>query len=71
VVVDHTEKPDSAKHPFALGPHARWREFAESEVEPLAKQLDETGHFPHETFRKAAALGLTGVTFSRCRRRRA
>jgi len=39
------------------------REFAKSEVEPLAKQLDETGHFPHETFRKAAALGLTGVTF--------
>jgi len=35
------------------------REFAESEVKPLAKQLDETGHFPHETFRKAAALGLT------------
>ena len=38
------------------------REFAESEVKPLAKQLDETGHFPHETFRKAAELGLTGVT---------
>jgi alkylation response protein AidB-like acyl-CoA dehydrogenase len=30
--------------------------------EALAKQLDETGHFPHETFRKAAELGLTGVT---------
>jgi len=38
------------------------REFAESEVKPLAKQLDETGHFPHGTFRKAAELGLTGVT---------
>ncbi len=38
------------------------REFAESEVKPLAKELDETGHFPHETFRKAAELGLTGVT---------
>jgi len=37
------------------------REFAESEVKPLAKELDETGHFPHETFRKAAELGLTGV----------
>ena len=37
------------------------REFAESEVKPLAKALDETGHFPHELFRKAAELGLTGV----------
>jgi butyryl-CoA dehydrogenase len=37
------------------------REFAESEVRPLAKELDETGRFPRETFRKAAELGLTGV----------
>jgi butyryl-CoA dehydrogenase len=37
------------------------REFAEAEVKPLARQLDETGHFPHETFRKAAELGLTAV----------
>lgn len=37
------------------------REFAETEVKPLAKELDETGHFPRETFRKAAELGLTGV----------
>ncbi|MGB7667325.1 MAG: acyl-CoA dehydrogenase family protein, partial [Candidatus Acidiferrales bacterium] len=37
------------------------REFAESEVKPLAKEIDETGHFPRETFRKAAELGLTGV----------
>ena len=37
------------------------REFAEAEVRPLAKELDETGHFPHDVFRKAAALGLTGV----------
>jgi butyryl-CoA dehydrogenase len=37
------------------------REFAESEVKPLARELDETGHFPRETFRKAAELGLTGV----------
>jgi butyryl-CoA dehydrogenase len=39
------------------------REFAESEVKPLAKELDETGHFPLETFKKAAELGLTGVAF--------
>jgi butyryl-CoA dehydrogenase len=37
------------------------REFAESEVRPLAKELDETGHFPRETFKKAAGLGLTGI----------
>src|SRR5437763_3829682 len=37
------------------------REFAETEVKPLAKELDETGHFPRETFKKAAELGLTGV----------
>jgi butyryl-CoA dehydrogenase len=37
------------------------REFAESEVKPLAKELDETGRFPRETFQKAAELGLTGI----------
>ena len=37
------------------------REFAEAEVEPLAKEIDETCHFPRDTFRKAAELGLTGV----------
>jgi butyryl-CoA dehydrogenase len=39
------------------------REFAESEVRPLAKKLDETGRFPRETFQKAAELGLTGIAF--------
>src|SRR5258705_9006570 len=37
------------------------REFAESEVKPLAKELDETGRFPRDTFKKAAELGLTGI----------
>ena len=37
------------------------REFAENEVKPLARENDEVGHFPRETFRKAAELGLTGV----------
>jgi butyryl-CoA dehydrogenase len=32
------------------------REFAEAEVKPLAREIDETGHFPRETFRKAAEL---------------
>jgi butyryl-CoA dehydrogenase len=39
------------------------REFAESEVKPLARELDETGHFPRALFQKAADLGLTGVAF--------
>jgi butyryl-CoA dehydrogenase len=39
------------------------REFAESEVKPKAKELDDTGRFPLETFKKAAELGLTAVAF--------
>ena len=39
------------------------REFAEAEVKPLARELDETGHFPRDTFKKAAELGLTGIAF--------
>ena len=39
------------------------REFAESEVRPLAKEHDETGRFPRGLFKKAAELGLTGVPF--------
>ncbi len=39
------------------------REFAEAEVRPLARELDETGRFPLETFRKAAQLGLAGIPF--------
>jgi butyryl-CoA dehydrogenase len=37
------------------------REFAEAEVKPVAKELDETGRFPIEILRKAGELGLTGV----------
>ena len=37
------------------------REFAEAEVKPHAKEIDETGCFPLDTFKKAAGLGLTGV----------
>ena len=39
------------------------REFAQSEVKPLAKELDETGKFPRDLIGKAAELGLTGVAF--------
>ena len=37
------------------------REFANAEVKPRARELDETGHFPHDLFAKAAELGLTGI----------
>jgi butyryl-CoA dehydrogenase len=37
------------------------REFAEAEVKPFAKDVDETGRFPRDTIKKAAELGLTGV----------
>jgi butyryl-CoA dehydrogenase len=37
------------------------REFAEAEVKPHARELDETCHFPRDIFQKAAELGLTGV----------
>jgi butyryl-CoA dehydrogenase len=39
------------------------REFAEGEVKPHAKEIDETHRFPRETFQKAAELGLTGIAF--------
>ncbi len=39
------------------------REFANTEVKPLARELDETCRFPRETLRKAAELGLTGIPF--------
>ncbi|HKV04414.1 MAG TPA: acyl-CoA dehydrogenase [Candidatus Acidoferrales bacterium] len=38
------------------------RQFATVEVKPLARELDETGRFPRESFRKAAALGLAGIS---------
>ncbi|MGB8542972.1 MAG: acyl-CoA dehydrogenase [Candidatus Acidiferrales bacterium] len=36
-------------------------DFAEAEVKPHAKEIDETGRFPRDNFKKAAELGLTGV----------
>jgi len=39
------------------------RRFAESEVEPLAAELDTTGRFPRETVDKMKNLGLLGIPF--------
>ena len=38
------------------------RDFAENEVRPFAAEIDRTGRFPTEIIRKAAELGLTGVS---------
>src|SRR5690554_348058 len=40
----------------------RIREFAEGEIAPVARELDETGTFPWENVRKMADLGLFGVS---------
>lgn len=37
------------------------REFAETEVKPLAAEVDETERFPMETVKKMAKLGLFGI----------
>ncbi len=39
------------------------RDFARKEIAPRAKQIDETGEFPHDIFEKMAGLGLLGLPF--------
>ena len=39
------------------------RDFARKEIVPCAKQIDETGEFPHDIFEKMAGLGLLGLPF--------
>ncbi|WP_322495725.1 acyl-CoA dehydrogenase [Chloroflexus sp.] len=39
------------------------REFAEKEIAPKARYVDEHSTFPHETFAKMALLGLMGLPF--------
>ncbi|MBI4408099.1 MAG: acyl-CoA dehydrogenase family protein [Gemmatimonadetes bacterium] len=40
---------------------AQVREFAEGEIAPVARELDETGRFPWENVKKMGELGLFGV----------
>lgn len=40
-----------------------YREFAETEVKPLAAEVDEEERFPEETVRKMSKLGLMGIYF--------
>jgi len=37
------------------------RDFAQSELEPKAEELDQKGEFPYENFKRMAELGLTGM----------
>lgn len=51
---------------FALSEEQRMirdtvREFAQAEVAPRARDVDETGRFPRENFERMAALGLMGL----------
>ena len=39
------------------------REFAETEVEPLAAEIDQEHRFPTETVEKMAKYGLLGIPF--------
>ena len=40
-----------------------YREFAENEVKPLAKKVDEEEYFPKETVEKMGKLGMMGIYF--------
>ena len=40
-----------------------YREFAETEVKPLAEELDEEERFPTETVEKMGKLGMLGIYF--------
>ena len=37
------------------------RDFAESEIAPIAAECDESGEFPHDTIRAMGAMGLMGI----------
>jgi alkylation response protein AidB-like acyl-CoA dehydrogenase len=37
------------------------RDFARSEIAPIAAEFDESGHFPIETIRKMGAMGFMGI----------
>ena len=40
-----------------------YRDFAENEVKPLAKDVDEKEEFPAETVKKMGKLGMMGIYF--------
>jgi isovaleryl-CoA dehydrogenase len=38
--------------------------FADQEIKPLAKEMDETMKFPHHMWKRLGDMGLLGVTAS-------
>ena len=40
------------------------RDFSKNEVEPLAREMDATGEFPHDLVRQMGDLGLMGIPIS-------
>ena len=42
-----------------------FRDFAVKEVEPLAREIDETQRFPEETVEKMHKYGFMGIPFSK------
>jgi butyryl-CoA dehydrogenase len=41
---------------------AMGREFAETEIKPIAEEIDRECRFPHETVKRMGELGLLGIT---------
>ena len=39
------------------------RNFAKNEIMPIAEELDKTGHFPYEVWKKMGNLGICGIPF--------
>jgi len=39
------------------------RNFGKNEIAPIAEEMDQTGEFPYEVWKKMAHLGITGIPF--------
>ncbi len=39
------------------------KNFVKNEVIPIAEELDKTGQFPYEVWKKMAGLGICGIPF--------
>ena len=48
----------SKKHEMA---RQLFKDFAETEVKPLAQEVDETEHFPMDTVKKMGQYGFMGI----------
>jgi len=65
---DPTATLPDLKHAFDLTEDQRMvqdmvRDFARTEVAPLAHEIDENHTFPEQTWKKIVELGLTGIPF--------